>query len=72
MKVNINNEKGITLASLIITILILIILLGLIDLIIPEGFLQKTREAENQTNRILEESQNKIDTLKNEYDAYVN
>jgi len=72
VKVNINNEKGITLASLIITILILIILLGLIDLIIPEGFLQKTREAENQTNRILEESQNKIDTLKNEYDAYVN
>ena len=72
MKSIIKNERGITISSLVITVLILIILLGLIDLIIPEGFLQKTKEAENQTESIIEESQNKIDALKNEYNAYVN
>lgn len=60
------NEEGITLISLIITVIILVVLVALIDLVIPNDLFKKADNAEKQTTSIIDESQEKINSIKNE------
>ena len=60
----INNKNGITLISLIITIIIMLVLLGLTDVILPDNLFDKADKADNKTNTALKETQNKINSIK--------
>lgn len=61
----INNKKGITLVSLIITIVIMFILLGIAAVAIPEGIINDAKNTRNVSEDMINVGQNKIDTLKN-------
>lgn len=69
-KIYINNEKGITLIALIITIVVLIILAGItIRLVFSNnGVISRAREAANLTNESAQQDQEDISELKNTID----
>lgn len=58
------NNRGITIISLIITVIIILILLGLTDLILPDDIFDKADETEEQTSSKIKEAQNEIDNIK--------
>jgi len=62
MKVKINNNKGITLVALIVTVIILLILAGIsiASLVGDNSLIEKSREAKNETIKKMEEEQIQI------------
>ena len=70
----VKNEKGITLVALVITIIILIILATItINFAFGEGgLIQKAQQAKNLTEQAVQEEQEKLNSLMDEYDKIIN
>lgn len=60
------NEKGITLISLIITIIVIIILLGVTELVISDDLFGKADNAEKYTVAAINDVHNDIENIKNQ------
>lgn len=60
------NEKGITLVSLIITIIIILILLGVTELVISDELFDHAKKAENDTSESIKGLQNEIEEIKSD------
>lgn len=57
------NEKGVTLITLTITIAILIILAGIIDVVIQNDIFDKAKDIKNNTSSDINSSQNRIENI---------
>jgi len=64
IKERLNQKKGITLISLIVTVIILMILLGLITAVISDDIFVKADKAELHTENLIVNAQDKIDDIK--------
>jgi len=61
----INNKRGITLIALIITVILVLILLGLTDIVLPNGLFNRVKTGKEKTLLLIESSQNEIESIKN-------
>ncbi len=65
-------QRGITLISLIITIVLLVILSGIVIKMSSSNIIPQTRGVEANTNSQIEESNKVITELKKEWNIYIN
>ena len=72
MKKQIDNEKGITLVALVITIIILLILAGIsISALTNTGIFQKAKDAKQKSDDAALDQNTKLDEYENELDKYL-
>ena len=72
MKKKIENEKGITLVALVITIIILLILAGIsISALTNTGIFQKAKDAKQKSDDAALDQNTKLDEYENELDKYL-
>ena len=72
MKKKIENEKGITLVALVITIIILLILAGIsISALTNTGIFQKAKDAKQKSDNAALDQNIKLDEYENEIDKYL-
>lgn len=60
-----NNSRGITLIALIITVILVLILLGLTDIVLPNGLFDRVKTERENTSNLIKNSQKEINSIKN-------
>ena len=65
-------ESGITLISLVIALMIMTILAGiLINATMGENTINKQKEAENNLEKLIDKTDNKIEQIQNQWDGVI-